>query len=176
MTVYHATIPVLSHGGTPSFVDVTEDVRAAVAASGIENGLCAVISAHTTCSVYFDEWAHDALDDGTDFLQNDLNRILTGLAPDQDAFPPAHGYRYPGEEHFRAVESWPSAEQYLPGGDRGQLLNADAHLKSSLLGTSQTFQVAGGGLTFGVTGYIFFVDWDRARPRTRSCLVTVIGE
>ncbi|MBK7819925.1 MAG: YjbQ family protein [Tessaracoccus sp.] len=176
MTVFHATLSLTSHGGTPSFIDVTDEVRQAVTDSGISNGICAVMSPHTTCSVYYDEWAHDLLPDGTDFLQHDLDTALGKIVPEQREFPPAHGYHYPGEEHFLAVESWPSAREYLPGGDRSQLLNADAHLKANLMGSSQVFPVVDGSLAFGITGYIFFVDWDRARERTRKCQVTVIGE
>lgn len=176
MSVHHTKLSLQSHGGTPSFIDITDQVRQAVADSGVRNGLCAVISPHTTCSVYYDEWAHDEFEDGTDFLQYDFNKVLERIIPTQREFPPADGYNYPGEEHYTEVESWPSAAEYLPGGDRSQLLNADAHLKSSLVGTSQTFPIIDGELGFGVTGYIFFVDWDRARARTRGCHVTIIGE
>lgn len=176
MTVHHATFELRSHGGTPSFINVTTQVREALAASGITNGLATVISPHTTCSVYFDEWAHDEMPDGSDFLQADLCTALERIVPEQRELPPAQGYRYPGEKHFQDVESWPNAAEYLPGGDRTQLLNADAHLRSTLIGSSQSFQVVDGALVFGVTGYIFFVDWDRARARTRKCQVTIIGE
>lgn len=176
MTVHHATLSLTSHGGSPSFIDITDEVRNAVAESGIKNGICAVMSPHTTCSVYYDEWAHDLMEDGTDFLQQDLNNVLGKIVPEQRDFPPAEGYNYPGEEHFVAVESWPTAKEYLPGGDRSQLLNADAHLKANLMGSSQVFPVIDGALGFGVTGYIFFADWDRARARGRACRVTVIGE
>lgn len=176
MTVFHQTIQLRSHGNTPSFLNVTEEVRSAVAASGITDGLCTVMSPHTTCSVYFDEYAHDELPDGTDFLQADFNRALSQIIPNQTEFPPALGYSYPGEAHFTEVETWPNAAEFLPDGDRSQLLNGDAHLKAALVGKSQSFQVADATLNFGVTGYIFFVDWDRARPRPRKCLVTVIGD
>lgn len=176
MTVFHKTLQLQSHGDTPSFINVTDEVRGAIAESGVTNGIVAVMSPHTTCSVYYDEYAHDEFDDGTDFLQYDLNRVLGKIIPEQHEFPPADGYNYPGEAHFTEVETWPSAKEYLPGGDRSQLLNADAHLKSTVIGSSQTFPVIGGELGFGVTGYIFFADWDRARPRTRKCNLTIIGE
>ena len=122
MTVFHAALALESHGGTPSFLDVTGQVRGAIAASGIGNGIVAVMSPHTTCSVYYDEWAHDTVEDGSDFLQHDLNRVLGLICPDQTRFPPSDGYSYPGTRHFEEVESWPSAEEYLPGGDRSALL------------------------------------------------------
>lgn len=176
MNVHHATLALRSHGGTPSFIDVTQQVRQTITESGIANGIVTVMSPHTTCGVYFDEWAHDEHADGTDYLQGDLNKALAKIIPDQREFPPADGYDYPGRKHFEEVETWPNIKEFLPDGDRRQLLNADAHLKSTILGSSQTFPVIAGELGFGVTGYIFFVDFDRARPRPRKCHLTIIGE
>lgn len=175
MSVHHVALRLPSHGTTPTITNVTDQVREAIAASGITNGIAVVMSPHTTCSVHFDEWSHDTEADGQDFLQHDLNAALGRICPDQQDFPPADGYSYPGPAHFEEVEAWPSAAEYLPGGDRSALLNADAHLKASIIGASQTFPVIDGELGFGVTGSIFFADWDRSRPRTRTCRVTVIG-
>lgn len=176
MTVHKHTIDVQSHGGTPSFIDVTPQVREAIAASGVTSGIVVVMSPHTTCGVFFEEYVHDRLDDGTEFLQADLNDALSTMFPDQTELPPAGHYRYPGEAHFRDVESWPDADFWLPGGDRTQLLNADAHLKATLIGSSQTFEVEDGALALGVTGYIYFVDFDRSRSRQRRCRVVVMGD
>ncbi|MDO5644532.1 MAG: YjbQ family protein [Dermabacter sp.] len=176
MTSFARRLTLRSHGTTPTFVDITADVRAAVADSGITVGTATVLSPHTTCAVYFDEFAHDQLEDGTDFLQLDLDAALGRLFPAQTDFPPHGGYHYPGEEHFTEVESWPSAPTFLPGGDRRQLLNADAHLKANLLGSSQVVGVIDGAVAFGETGYLFFVDFDRARARDRTCHVIVTGD
>lgn len=176
MTTYQTTIDLRSHGGSPSFLDITDQVREAVKASGISTGICTVISPHTTCGIYFDEFSHDQLDSGTDFLQADLDAALSRMFPAQQDFPPAHGYQYPGEEHFQAVESWPNAATYLPGGDRSQLLNADAHLKANIIGSSETVAVIDGAVAFGSTGYVFFVDFDRARSRERRCHIVVTGD
>lgn len=176
MTVHKETISVTSHGGTPSYVDITEQVKAAIAASGVASGICCVISPHTTCSIFFEEFVHDRLEDGTEFLQADLDDVLARIIPDQTAVPPAGEYRYPGPEHYADVASWPDAEAYLPGGDKRALLNADAHLKATLLGSSQVFDVSDGKLGVGPTGYVYFVDFDRTRARQRRCTITVIGE
>ena len=53
MAVYKETIEVKSHGKTPTYIDITKDVRRVIEESGIKNGICAVISPHTTCSVFF---------------------------------------------------------------------------------------------------------------------------
>ena len=89
---------------------------------------------------------------------------------------PAGGYRYPGPEHYADVATWPDAEVYVPAGDKTQLLNAEAHLKATLIGSSQVFAVTDGTLAVGVTGYIYFVDFDRSRPRPRKCQIVVMGE
>ncbi|MCG7428034.1 YjbQ family protein [Helcobacillus sp. ACRRO] len=176
MTTTITSTTVTSRGGDPSFIDVTDQVRAAIADSGITTGTCSVISPHTTCAVYFDEFAHDMASNGNDDLQNDLNAALTKIVPAQNDFPPAHGYAYPGEAHFQAVESWPEAATYLPDGDRSQLLNADAHIKASILGSSEVFAVIDGKPGFGTTGYVFFVDFDRSRSRQRTCHIIVSGD
>ena len=173
MAVYKETIAVESHGTTPTYVNITPQVRAAIQNSGIQNGTCTVISPHTTCSVFFEEFVHDFTEDGEEFLQVDLNRVLSSIIPDQTR----EGiFLYPGEEHYKAVASWPDAEAYLPGGDRTALWNGDAHLKATLLGSSQVFDVDNGNLGVGTTGYIYVADFDRTRPRTRKCKIIVMGE
>ena len=173
MAVYKETIQVNSHGTTPTYVNITSQVREAIKNSGIKNGICSVISPHTTCSVFFEEFVHDFTENGEEFLQVDLNKVLSSIIPDQIQ----EGlFLYPGEEHYKAVASWPDAEAYLPGGDRTALWNCDAHLKATLLGSSQTFDVDNGALGVGTTGYIYFADFDRTRPRTRKCKIIIIGE
>lgn len=176
MAVYRETIQLMSHGGTPSYINITPKVREAVAESGIKNGTVTVISPHTTCSVFFEEFVHDVLEDGTEFLQADLDRVLCKIIPDQTKLPPEGEYMYPGPAHFDAVFQWPDVEFYLPGGERTQLLNGDAHLKATILGSSQVFPVEEGSLGVGVTGYIYFVDFDRMRARSRKCKLVVMGE
>lgn len=173
MAVYKETFILHSHGGTPSFFNITDQVKEAIAKSGIQNGICAVVTPHTTCSVYYQEFVHDYTEGGDEFLQEDLNDVLKKIVPDQVRFGQ---YNYPGEKHFEAVESWPDVDKYLPGGDRTALFNGDAHLKATLLGSSQVLDVSGGKLNVGVTGYVYYVDFDRTRERDRKCNVTIIGE
>lgn len=173
MAVYKEQIIVTSHGKTPSYINITEQVKAAIEKSGIVNGTCTVISPHTTCSVFFEEFVHDYNEDGDEFLQTDLNNVLAKIVPDQINWDM---YNYPGEKHYAAVEAWPDAEKYLPGGDKTQLWNCDAHLKATILGSSQVFEVDDRKLGVGVTGYIYFVDFDRTRSRERKCKIIVMGE
>ncbi len=175
MTVYKETIALKSHGKTPTYLDITPQVKAAIEKSGIKEGVCFVISPHTTCSVFFEEYAHDMIEDGvTESLQQDLNNVLSKIIPDQTELDT---YIYPGEAHYQAVESWPNAADYLPNGDRSALFNGDAHLKSTLVGSSATLDVTDGKLGVGSTGYVYFVDYDRAEGgRNRKCKITVMGE
>lgn len=173
MSVYKQQLKLMSHGGTPSYIDITGQVKEAIEKSGIQEGICAVISPHTTCSVFFEEYAHDFTPEGDEFLQADLNDALRKIIPDHTD---ASQYRYPGPEHFAAVRSWASAASYLPNDDISDLYNGDAHLRATILGSSQIFEVDAGRLGVGVTGYIYFVDFDRTRPRERKCKIVVLGE
>lgn len=173
MSVYKETWEVKSHGGSPTYINITEEIREAVRRSNIKEGICVVISPHTTCSIFFEEFVHDFEENGDEFLQTDLNRVLTKIIPDQTE---AGIYRYPGEEHYRIVESWPNVQEYLPDGDRTALWNCDAHLKATLLGSSQVLDVTDGKLGVGTTGYVYFVDFDRTRPRSRHYKIVIMGE
>ncbi|MCU0247140.1 MAG: secondary thiamine-phosphate synthase enzyme YjbQ [Bryobacter sp.] len=53
--------------------------------------------------------------------------------------------------------------------------NGYAHLRSALLGTTETYPVSGGALLLGTWQQIILCDFDE-RPRERSVTVTVVGE
>ena len=174
MTVYREEITgIQSKGVSPTYVNITQEVKDIIARSGIQNGIVNVISPHTTCSVFFEEYVHDTMPNGKEFIQQDLDNILAKIIPDQTAWGQ---YFYPGLKHFEDVESWPDYLKYLPSGTREELFNADAHLKATIIGSSQTFALEDGKLGMGQTGYIYFVDFDRTHPRSRRCKVVIIGE
>ena len=52
--------------------------------------------------------------------------------------------------------------------------NSAAHVKSSMFGCNTTIPIVGGRMTLGTWQSIFFCEFDG--PRTRKCLVTVVGE
>ena len=173
MTVYTKEFVIETYVDEVTYGDITQQVKEAVEQSGIQVGMCLVVTAHTTCAVFFEEYTHDVDENGTELLQLDLNDGLEKIFP---LHLSAASYRYPGEEHYREVESWPDHEQWLPNGDRSLLWNGDAHLKATLLGASETFAVVGGQLAVGKTGYVYFVDFDRTRERTRKYRVVIMGE
>ncbi|MBR5049334.1 MAG: YjbQ family protein [Erysipelotrichaceae bacterium] len=174
MTVYREEITgIQSKGVSPTYVNITQEVKDIIARSRIQNGIVNVISPHTTCSVFFEEYVHDTMPNGKEFIQQDLDNVLAKIIPDQTAWGQ---YFYPGLKHFEDVESWPDYLKYLPSGTREELFNADAHLKATIIGSSQTFALEDGKLGMGQTGYIYFVDFDRTHPRSRRCKVVIIGE
>ena len=52
--------------------------------------------------------------------------------------------------------------------------NSAAHVKSSMMGCSATVPISGGRMTLGTWQSIYFCEFDG--PRTRKCIVTVIGK
>ena len=176
MEVYKEHIIVKSHGKTPTFINITSQIRNAIKYSQIKDGIVVITTPHTTCSIFFEEFVHDFTDEGTEFLQVDLNNTLKKIIPDQTEMPPEGPYLYPGEKHFKDVETWPNSSEYLPNGDRTALLNCDAHLKSTILGSNITLEVDKGNLAVGSTGYVYFVDFDRTRERTRKCSIIILGK
>lgn len=173
MAVYKETLKTETLAGKPTYVDITEGVATAVENSGIKEGTVTVISCHTTCAVFSEEFDHDYTPAGDTYLQADLNAGLERIFSEQHDW---NTYRYPGLRHFEEVESWPNLEAWLPGGDRTMLWNGDAHLRSTLVGSNQTFEVAEGKLEMNGLASIYLVDYDRTRERTRKVKVVVMGE
>lgn len=171
MKIYQDTIAVQSVGGRPSYHNVTDQVRKIVEQSGIQNGMCVVQSPHTTCSVIFEEFVHDRDFNGDEYLRVDLNRILDRIIPRETT--DGMDYRYPGPKHLDFLMGLDDPQ--FPC-DPGTILNADAHIRGSLFGASETFILRSGSLLTGSVGYIYFIDWDQNRVRNRKCHVLVMGE
>ena len=102
-----------------------------------------------------------------------MDTVLEKIIPNHNS---ANTYSYPGPEHYKDVESWPNAEEYLPNGDRSALWNGDAHLKATILGNSVTLDVENNKLAVGKTGYVYFVDFDRTRERTRNSQLLLLNK
>ena len=173
MAVYKGELKVDTCAGKPDYKDVTQQVADIVAQSGIAEGIVTVISCHTTCALFIEEFDHDYTPAGDTFLQADLNDGLEQIFPEQHDWST---FRYPGLRHFEEVESWPNPESWLPNMDRTMLWNGDAHLRSTLIGSSVTLEVGEGKLQTNGLASIFFVDYDRTRERTRRARVIVMGE
>lgn len=128
----------------------------------------------SVCSVFFEEFIHDYTEEGDEYLQADLNDALRRIIPDHVR---ADQYRYPGEEHFKEVFGWPEEKirAFLPNMKREELFNGDAHLRSTLIGSSITLDVEQSRIGAGLTGYVYFVDYDCTHSRRRTCKVAVLG-
>lgn len=165
MTAYHATIKRHFPLHKPGFEDVTADALAAVAASGVTTGILTVYSQHTTCSVLIQEESMDQTLDGVELLLQDMVNYLTGLVP---TCRHEGQYLHPGPKHLA----------YATGnGEEGWWsLNTDAHLRSVLLGRSESIPVVDGKAELGEFGRIYFADFDGVRQRDRTIHFMVVGE
>ncbi len=99
----HRKVLTLHVAGRTGFVNITEDVAAAVRDSGIQEGLCLVNSMHITSSVF--------INDEESGLKQDYLRWLEQLAPFNAGNDPAQG----GYLHNRTGED-----------------NGDAHHRGSI--------------------------------------------
>jgi len=165
MAAYHEAFEVQS-GQRPDFHDVTSRVREILAASGIRDGILVVFSQHTTCSVVIQEDSLDRTFNDTLYLFQDLLDVFQGLIPKCES---EGQYLHPGP---KCVEH--SVE--VVGETAAETLNTDAHLRSVLLGRSESIPVVGGELLLGEHGHVYFADFDGTRPRTRTVRVQVVGE
>lgn len=116
-------------------VDITEEVRDVVQASGVSEGLCLVNCPHTTAGIAVQEHADPD-------VMRDVSSVLTELAPE--------GARW------RHTEG-----------------NADAHVKSALVGPGKILPISGGQLVLGTWQGVFLCEFDG--PRSRTVQVQVVG-
>jgi secondary thiamine-phosphate synthase enzyme len=164
MTVYHQEFKIQSDR-RPTFEDVTERVQEGLKQSGINNGILLVYSQHTTCSVLIQEASDDTNYWGTELLMQDLVDVLEKIIP---TCRTEGQYHHPGPKHIQA------------GAGRNELpswsLNTDAHLRSVLMGRSQTVPVMNGKMELGEFGRIYFADFDQVRARERTVRVQIVGD
>ncbi len=119
-------------------VDITAEVRRAVADSGIAEGICTVFTSHATAAIAINE--NDDPHIGTDLL-NALGKIVV---------------EHDGWLHDRVDD------------------NAAAHIKSAIVGPSETIPVEKGRLALGTWQNVFFCEFDGPRAR-RGIVVTIVG-
>jgi secondary thiamine-phosphate synthase enzyme len=119
-----------------SFVNVTGEVRRAVAELGIQDGAVLVYVPHTTAAVTINESADPD-------VARDIEAKLSELVPASGDYRHSEG-------------------------------NSDAHVKSSMIGCSETLLVRGGELVLGTWQGVFFCEFDG--PRTRNVLVGALGD
>jgi secondary thiamine-phosphate synthase enzyme len=149
----------------PTFHTITEKVQEIVERSGVACGVCVVYSHHTTCSVMTQECSFDKAYSGLEYLQQDLVDVFESIIP---TCRKEGQYMHPGPELTKFSA--------LHGEDKPQTLNTDAHLRSAILGRSESIVIVDGKLDLGKFGHIYFVDFDQTCARERQVQVQIIGE
>ena len=163
--VYQKEVELQSRGWIPTFHDITPEVNAIVAESGIVNGTCSIVSHHTTCSVMIQECSHDLDTFDLEYLQHDLLDIMRKFIPD---YTDEGDYRHPGPIHSQFG-------RYVNEPGDFTSMNTDGHLRSVFFGRSETMTIKDGVLDGGEFAHIYFIDWDHVRARRRQLNVTVMG-
>ena len=122
------------------FVDITDQVRAAVADSGVTNGIVVIYAQHTTAGITINE--------AEPLLLGDMCRLLDRFASREDAY-----------EHddlsIRTVNLEPNERK-----------NGHAHCQRLFIGASENVPIVGGDVQLGKWQRIFFVELDGPRPRS----------
>ena len=163
--IYREAVELFSNDHCPTFHNVTDAAKAIVARSGIHNGIVNVYSHHTTCSVITQECAFDMSMTGLETLQQDFVEIFESFIP---VCHKEGMYLHPGPKAIAFA-----AEH---GEDARGCHNTDAHLRSALVGRSETIALIDGAMDLGEFGFLYFVDFDQTRARKRTVQITVIGE
>jgi secondary thiamine-phosphate synthase enzyme len=133
--------------GAPEFIDITDEVLAAVEASEIREGSVTVFSRHTTAAVKINE--------NEPLLLEDLARFLERAAPREA------DYRH-NDFVIRTVNM---TEDECP--------NGHSHCQHLLLSASETIPVCDGAALLGRWQRIFLIELDR--PRLRQVVIQVQG-
>ncbi len=119
-------------------VDITKLVQDAVAASGVQGGIVAVYSSHTTGAI--------RLNHNEPLLFQDIMKALFRLAPVDINY---------SHDLFELRETKALDERS----------NGHAHVKAFLLGSSETLIIDGGHLVLGEKQSLFFAELDGGRKR-----------
>ena len=131
----------------PGFHDITDDVCAIVAESGVTFGQVTVFSAHTTAAIRINE--------NEPLLLRDLARTLRQIAP-------SNAYYEHNDFGRRTVNM-----------SEDECANGHAHCQHLFLSTSETIPVMEGEATLGQYQRVFLIELDH--PRMRRVLVNVVG-
>jgi secondary thiamine-phosphate synthase enzyme len=160
---YREAFKVISKNGVCNFHNVTDTVREVVKRSDIKDGIVVVYSRHTTCCVIIEECAFDMSVSGLETLQQDLVDVFENIIPTcrREGI-----YLHPGPKALKFAEEH--------GEDSRGCHNTDAHLRSSIIGRSETVLLVDGKMDLGEFGRIYFVDFDQTRARERTVQVMII--
>lgn len=128
-------------------IDITQHVEGALLESGIENGVAAITTSHTTASIRLNHFEP--------MLLQDIMHTLYRLVPQDISYN--HDI-FELREHVKANER----------------SNGHAHIKALLLGSSETAIVKHRKLVLGERQNILFIELDGGRKRTIH--VSILGD
>ena len=163
--IYKHKFKVNSNDKAITFHNVTKELKEAVKESGIKNGIVVVYSHHTTCCVITQECAFDMSMTGLETLQQDLVNVMDKMVPE---------CKYEGIYLHPGPKALAFAEEHDE--DARGCHNTDAHLRSSIIGRSETIVIDDGEVDLGEFGFVYFIDFDSTRARTRTVQIMIIGE
>jgi secondary thiamine-phosphate synthase enzyme len=118
------------------FLEITQKVRDAVRASGVQSGVCYLFVPHTTAGITVNEHADPS--------------VAEDIMAQLEAMVPQNG-------NYRHLEG-----------------NAPAHIKASLMGSSEALLIEDGKIVLGTWQGIFFGEFDG--PRNRTLFVKIIPD
>src|SRR3989338_5542083 len=127
-------------------IDITADVRDAIAKSKIKSGLVVVFVPHTTAAI--------RINHNEPLLKQDIMKMLYRVAPVDINY---------GHDFFEI------RSQVKPD----ERSNGHAHVKAFLLGDSEAIPVENGEMMLGPVQSIFFVELDGGRKR--RVIIKVLG-
>jgi thiamine phosphate synthase YjbQ (UPF0047 family) len=136
------------------FVRITDEVQAAVDASGIGEGMVLVSAMHITAGVW--------INDDEPGIQADALEWLDKLAPPS--------WQGPSNDVARQLLPDPGDYRHHRGGED----NGDAHLKNLLVHHQVIVPVTEGRLDLGPWQAIFYVEFDGRRAK--RLVIKVLGE
>jgi secondary thiamine-phosphate synthase enzyme len=133
--------------GAPEFHDITDDVNAIVAESGVTYGQVTVFSEHTTAAIRINE--------NEPLLLRDMARTLRQIAP-PDSY-------YEHNDFGRRTVNM----------NEDECANGHSHCQHLFLASSETIPVIEGRPSLGTYQRVFLIELDH--PRMRRVLVSVVG-
>ncbi|MCL2841135.1 MAG: YjbQ family protein [Defluviitaleaceae bacterium] len=165
MKIVNEVITVTSVGYRPTFHLLTDEIEGIIRGHNIKEGLCTIYTSHTTCSVITQEKSFDKTYTDLEYLQQDFIEIFDAIIP---VCKREGQYLHPGPllTEFSAQH----------GEEKPQTLNTDAHLRSALIGRSESMGIVEGKLDRGMFGHIYFIDFDQTCTRERKIKIQIIGQ
>jgi thiamine phosphate synthase YjbQ (UPF0047 family) len=150
----HTEYLTFETGERREFVRITDEVQAAVAESGIAEGMVLVSAMHITAGVW--------INDDEPGIQADTLEWLDKLAPPS--------WKPPANEVASALLPDPGDYRHHRGGED----NGDAHLKNLLVHHQAIVPVTDGQLDLGPWQQLFYAEFDGRRPK--RLVIKVLGE